>query len=172
MGQASKFKDGKVLRSQENTLSLLDLRTLYQTLESGENSLDDVQRLADIGHKIEPVLGEYYERLYAAMLAARASVRQGADQDQANMALGIVSDKLDEEFDAEEAQVPDVFLTMNEWEWIADRWRGSKKFVGVREARERILRINDVVKNALGVKYINDRMWLENEPEPVPTSAV
>lgn len=167
MSQASKFKDGKVLRAADYPrLSLLDLRTLYQTIETGENSLDDVQRLADIGHKIEPHLGEYYEKIYAATLATRAAMRQGTDAESANMALGIVVEKLDEEYEADDTEIADLILTTNEWEWIMDRWRGSKKFVGIREARERILRITNVLKNALGVKYVNKVAWVEGEPEP------
>lgn len=164
MSQASKFKDGKVLRSENTRLCVSELRMLYDVLESGANTIDDVQRLTDIGHKIEPALGEYYSKLYAARLASRAAIREGASEEHTSLSLGIISDRLDIEYGEE--PVEDVVLTMVEWEWTADRWKNSKQFVGMREMRDRILRINDVVRHALGVKFINKQAWIENEPEP------
>lgn len=164
MGQASKFKDGKVLRSENTKLTLLELRMLYQVMEEGANTVDDVQRLTDIGHKIEPALGEYYERIYAAQLASRTQVREGASAEHATLAMNIIMDKLDSQYGNDPAD--DILLTNNEWEWMADRWRNNKQFSGSREAREHILRITDVVRNALGVKYVNKQAWVENDPEP------
>lgn len=164
MSQASKFKDGRVLRSENTRLCVSELRMLYDVLESGANSIDDVQRLTDIGHKIEPALGEYYTRLYASRMASRAAIREGASEEHASLSLNIITDRLDEEYGENGAD--DVILTMVEWEWIIDRWKSSKQFVGVREVRERILRINDAVRNALGVKFVNRQAWVEGEPEP------
>lgn len=164
------FKDAKVLRSDETTLVLEELRILYNNLESGEHDSASLKKLTTVGDKLETAMGMYYQQCDAAILRVRAAVRSGADAQTAESAVILVLSTLDADQGQELAA--DVILTMNEWQWMMERWKDNKRFTGVKEIRLKLLRIEDAIVNAKGVKFINrgkhdSAAWIEGEPEPM-----
>lgn len=161
-----RFDDAKVLRSDETTLTQEELRILYSALESGENDIADLKKLTSVGNKIEASLGEYYTKVEAAIMAARSSVRSGVDPQKADAAVNLIVAGLDAQYG--QALSEDVLLTTNEWQWLSDRWSKNNKFIGSKDIRIKILRIDEAVTNAKGVAFVgkNKAVWVQGEPEP------
>lgn len=168
------FNDARVLRSDENILTLCELRLLLTNLESGDHTTKDLLTLAEISSKIDDALGDYGERCYAAIMTARRKSRELNTPEALGMidqALGITLSKLDDEFGEELA--PDIMFKISEWEWMKDRWTSNKRLRGDREIRHKLIRINDALTNAKGVKFVGkDKLaWVKGEPEPIHEAA-
>lgn len=159
-----KFDDAKVLRSNETTLVLQEIRILYANLESGDNDIQDLKKLTTIGTKLEECMGEYYEKIDGATTQARINVRSGADPNTTEQVLNLVIAQLDAMYG--EGLADDVILTMSEWQWMRDRWKRNNKLIGQKEIRLKILRIDEALENAKGVQFVNKAAWVQGEPEP------
>lgn len=160
----SQAYDAKVLRSNETSLTLEELRLLYSNLEVGDNTVQDLRKLTNIGDKLEAALGDYYQRVDAAILESRRFARgPNANLETINNALNLIISQLDESLGQEFA--PDVILTLPEWQWIMDRWKANSKFVGRKDIRVKLLRIDDAVTQAKGVRFTGHSMLIEDEPE-------
>lgn len=157
MGQA--FDDARLLRSRDTTLTQEEVRLLYGNLETGSNNIQDLRKLNSIGDKIEAALGDYYTKIDAAVLQGKAAVRAGADPQQAEKALAMVLNQLD----STQGQEPcaDIMLSLNEWQWAMDKWKANTNFVGLKEIRTKLLRVNDALTNALGVKFEDGQAVIE-----------
>jgi hypothetical protein len=170
----SKFNDGRVIRSNETTLTLVEIRMLMANLESGENDVNDLRKLTSIANKIEEVLGEYGQRVEANLIDARKKLRESSNNPEfaniVNAAVSAAIENLDETLGAELA--PDIILSMTEWQWALDRWRRNSKFVGIKQIREKLLRIDDALANAKGIRLIGKSVWVKGEPAPGGLSMV
>lgn len=168
------FSDAKVIRSDETILTLQELRLLLSNLESGENTPRDLTTLTSISTKIDDALGEYGEKYYASISAARRKTRELTSQDSLqdiDRALGLIIARLDDELGNDPA--PDILFKISEWDWMKDRWEGNKKLSGDREMRVKLIRIYDALVNAKGVRFVgkNKIAWVKGEPEPIHEQA-
>lgn len=160
----SDFNDARVLRSDATILNLEEVRLLYANLEVGGNTPDDLETLQSIGDKLEAALGEYYTKVQSAMTKAQEAVMGGAPEAMAQTAVNILIIQLDHEFG--QAATDDIVVTMDEWKWMKERWTKNTALAGNKVIRAKLLRINEVVKNAKGVKFVGKRIWIRGEPEP------
>lgn len=165
----SKFNDARVLRSDETSLKLEELRMLYNNLESGEHDSASLRKLTSVGNKLEEALGDYYQKIDAAILEARRAVREGANAGITEAAVNLIINQLDAAQDQGQSLAPDIILQLNEWQWVMDRFRANKSFTGIKEIRIKWLRIEDAIVNAKGIKFMGSskRAWVEGEPEPM-----
>lgn len=164
----SEFNDARVLRSDETTLLLEEMRILYRNISAGESNMDDVKHLNRIWPKLEDAMGDFYVKVELAMGECKRAIVAGTSEAMANSVLNLLLNKLDASPEGQEL-CPDVILPMLEWQWIMDRWRKNSKFANVdREAVTKLLRIEDVITNAKGVKFIGKekRAWVRGEPNP------
>lgn len=170
MGQSKDFTDARVLRSDDTTLTLSELRLLQGNLEAKENSIRDLRNLTELDIKLEEALGEYGQRVEAAIAAARRNARQNPDPElvaKIDGALNLLLANLDDTAGAELA--PDVILKPSLLDWMRERFEAGTKFAGTKEIRLKLLRIADVLSNSKGVKFVgkDKRAWIEGEPEPM-----
>lgn len=164
------FNDARVLRSEDITLTLAELRLLQGNLESKENTVKDLRNLTELGNKIDEALGEYGERCDAAIAAARRHARENIDPESVakiDAALNLTLAHLDDTLGAEYAG--DVLLKPHLAEWARDRFEQGTKFTGNKEIRTKLLRIVDVLSNTKGVKFVGKpaRAWVQGEPTPI-----
>lgn len=161
----TKFNDARVLRSLETTLTLEEVRMLYSNLESGKHDAQDLQKLTGIGEKLEEAMGAYYKQAEAVITQARINVlTTSADPNATQQAVNMVLNQLD--MQQGHAEAPDIILTMPEWQWVMDRWRKNVEFSGIKEIRIKTLRLQDVIENARGVRFIGSHAWIQGEPNP------
>lgn len=160
----SDFNDARVLRSEATILSLEEVRLLYGNLEAGGNSPADLETLQSIGTKLEAALGDYYRQAEAAMSKAQEAVLGGAPEATAQAVVNLLVAQLDRELG--QGSTDDIVITMDEWKWMKERWTKNTALAGNKAIRSKLLRINEVVKNAKGVKFVGKRIWIRGEPEP------
>lgn len=161
----TKFNDARVLRSIETTLRLEEVKLLYSNLESGKHDAQDLQKLTSIGEKLEEAMGAYYKQAEAVITQARINVlTTSVDPNATQQAVNIVLNQLD--MTQGQSDASDIILTLPEWQWIMDRWRKNVDFSGIKEIRLKILRIQDAVENARGVRFIGSHVWIQGEPNP------
>ena len=159
----SGFNDGKVLRSNETTLRLYELRELYRLLQQGENDFTDLEMLRDIGKKLKATMGSYYDQSQNLLMQARLKVSNGIPGPLADLEYSVKQEALDDEQGTEFAS--DVPLKMAEYNWILNRIK-DKKFSGEEKAAERALNILDAIRNAKGFQYVQGKIWVKDEPNP------
>lgn len=165
--KAARFTDAKVLRCDDVTLFLSEIRMLAKNMELGEHSVKDLRTLTSIGDKLDEALGELGAELDSAQKHLNEVIQDlGGDSIEARDANKVfikAAKRLDNEI------APDVILTLAEADWIRERWDKNTKLVGEKETRAKILRIDDVVHNMKGVRFVGaaKAAWIEGEPEPM-----
>lgn len=166
MSQSKQFSDGKVLRSDNVTLIMREVRELYMMIKSGNNDIDDVEKISSIGAKVRRALGEYYEHADQLSVQTRSKLRGGAHPQMVEMEFNLAIETLDETEGTD--YVADIPLTIAEWQWIKDRMKDRRDYSGDDRAVERVLRIRDAVNEAKPFqKYIGDQIWVKGEPQPL-----
>lgn len=168
------FNDARIIRSDEVTLTLQELRLLLSNLESSDNTTRDLVTLTAVSTKIDEALGSYGDKYYAAVSAARRKSRELDSQESLlaiDRALGIIIARLDEEFG--DISAPDILFKSHELDWMKDRWESNKRLSGDREMRVKLMRIHDALVNSKGVKFVgkNKVAWVKGEPEPIHEQA-
>jgi hypothetical protein len=157
--------DGRILRSDETTLTLAEVREFYALLKQGENDIHDLEMLRDIRIKIRGVLGEYYDRAEALMMQARLHVRNGMPGQIADLDYALAIEKLDSEEGSD--YCADIPLKMAEYNWILARLKDRKNYSGDDRMADRILRIHDAVTNAKEFERRGGNIAVKGEPEPI-----
>lgn len=158
------FNDGRVLRSDNTTLLLCEVRELYKLLQQGDNDIHDIEKLRDIGKKIRGVLGTYYDNADNLLMEARAKMRSGIPAPLVDLEYNLKIEELDQ-IEGQDLAA-DVLLKMAEYNWILNRLKDRKGYSGDDRAIERALRIHDAVTNAKPFQYVGNDVWVKGEPEP------
>lgn len=157
--------DGRILRSDETSLTLADVRELYFLLKQGDNDIHDLEMLRDIRIKVKRALGRYYDDAEALMMTARLHMRNGMPAPIADLDYNLALEKLNDE--AGNDYVEDIPLKMAEYNWILARLKDRKNYSASDDrSADRILRIHDAVTNAKEFEYRNGAICVRGEPEP------
>lgn len=164
MSQSKQFSDGKVLRSEDVSLTLREVRELFTMLKQGDNDIDDIEKISSIGKKIRAALGEYYEHADQLGIQSRGKLRGGMHPQMVDLEYNLALETLDESEGGE--YVADIPLLMSEWQWAKDRLKDRNNYSGDDRAVERVLRIRDAVENAKNYQKFYDTIWVKGEPQP------
>lgn len=167
MGQASKFNDARVLRSDETSLLKDELHVLMNNITQGDNDFDDLRKLESIWTKFNNASSGYIEQADEVRDVFDTALRT---YDSQSPELRLAGKAIyDFAMSAGQEQFDDVILRMSEYEFIKTRWTKNTKLIASTDMRKKLLRIYDAVVNAKGVRFMGaaKQAWVEGEPEPL-----
>lgn len=165
------FSDGKVIRSDDTTLTCEELYMLKKNLSLGEHDMASLRKLQKVSDKIEEAIEPHADAIDHLTKNVQDMLNtEGVNSTEfreANNAL-IAANK-----EASASIGGDVILTMTEYDWLKERWKANKNFVGNDEVRAKLFHIDDAVLEAKGVKFVGSskKVWVEGEPQPMPEPA-